>query len=165
MSEYLQKFEELSAPLPEIAEDVFEGTFTNGLDPIIRKEVFSMRVVGLEDLMEAAQLAEEKIEVARGGPHPYPKEATKTNPKLSQKNYESPTTKMVTLRRKFSSIRQIQTHFYLIPWEGEADANIPFDGGPTLNYRRGRRKVYAIGVTNRSAKATAARTRSFIYLW
>ena len=45
VSEYLQKFEELSAPLPEIAGDVLEGTFTNGLDPIIRKEVFSMRVV------------------------------------------------------------------------------------------------------------------------
>ncbi|KAA0037088.1 ty3-gypsy retrotransposon protein [Cucumis melo var. makuwa] len=75
VSEYLQRFEELSVPLPEIAEEVLEGTFTNGLDPIIRKEVFSMRAVGLEDMIEAAELAEEKIE-------------------------ESPTTKMVTLAEK-----------------------------------------------------------------
>ncbi|TYK01506.1 gypsy/ty3 element polyprotein [Cucumis melo var. makuwa] len=54
VKEYLQRFEELSAPLPEIAEDVLEGTFTNGLDPIIKTEVFSMWAVGLEDMMEAA---------------------------------------------------------------------------------------------------------------
>ncbi|KAA0047599.1 ty3-gypsy retrotransposon protein [Cucumis melo var. makuwa] len=76
VEEYLQRFEELSAPLPEIAEDVLEGTFTNGLDPIIRIEVFSMRALGLEDMMEAAQLAEEKIEMAKGGPNPYLKETT-----------------------------------------------------------------------------------------
>ena len=50
VSDYLQRFEELSAPLPEMAEDILVGTFTNGLDPIIRTEVFAMRVVGLEDI-------------------------------------------------------------------------------------------------------------------
>ena len=62
VKDYLQRFEELSAPLVEIAEDLLEGTFTNGLDPVIRTEVLSMRAVGLEDMMEAAQLAEEKID-------------------------------------------------------------------------------------------------------
>ena len=102
VSEYLQKFEELSAPLPEMAEEVLEGTFANSLDPIIRKEVFSMRVVDLEDMMEVAQLAEEKVEVVKGGSYPYPysKEAAKTYPKPSQKIYESPPTKMVTLAKK-----------------------------------------------------------------
>ncbi|KAA0045702.1 ty3-gypsy retrotransposon protein [Cucumis melo var. makuwa] len=102
VSEYLQKFEELSAPLPEMAEEVLEGTFTNGLDPRIRKEVFAMRVVGLEDLMEAAQLAEEKAEVTKGGPYPYPysKEAAKTNLGSSPKTFGSPPTKMVTLAKK-----------------------------------------------------------------
>ncbi|KAA0058078.1 gypsy/ty3 element polyprotein [Cucumis melo var. makuwa] len=54
IKEYLQWFKEPSAPLSEIAEEVLEGTFTNGLDPIIWTEVFSMRVVDLEDMMEAA---------------------------------------------------------------------------------------------------------------
>ncbi|KAA0034006.1 ty3-gypsy retrotransposon protein [Cucumis melo var. makuwa] len=108
VSEHLQKFEELSAPLPEMVEEVLEGTFANGLDPIILKEVFSMRVVGLEDMMEVAQLAEvaqlveEKVEVVKRGPYPYPylKEAAKTYPKPSPKIYESPPTKMVTLAEK-----------------------------------------------------------------
>ncbi|TYK05726.1 ty3-gypsy retrotransposon protein [Cucumis melo var. makuwa] len=102
VSEYLQKFEELSAPLPEMAEEVLEKTFTNGLDPRIRKEVFSMRAVGLEDLMEAAQLAEEKAELSKGGPYPYPysKEVAKTNLGSSPKTFGSPTTKMVTLAEK-----------------------------------------------------------------
>ncbi|KAA0057084.1 ty3-gypsy retrotransposon protein [Cucumis melo var. makuwa] len=102
MREYLQKFEELSAPLPEMAKEVLKGTFTNGLDPGIRKEVFSMRVVGLEDLMEAAQLAEEKAEVTKGGPYPYPysKEAAKSYLRPSPKIFESPPTKMVTLAEK-----------------------------------------------------------------
>ncbi|KAA0037917.1 ty3-gypsy retrotransposon protein [Cucumis melo var. makuwa] len=102
VSEYLQKFEELSAPLPEMAEEVLEGTFTNGLDPRIRKEVFSMRAVGLEDLMEAAQLAEEKAEWSKGGPNSYPfsKEMAKTTLGSSPKMTETPTTKMVTLAEK-----------------------------------------------------------------
>ncbi|TYK03081.1 ty3-gypsy retrotransposon protein [Cucumis melo var. makuwa] len=102
VGEYLQKFEELSASLPEMAEEVLEGTFTNGLDPRIRKEVFSMRVVGLEDLMEAAQLAEEKAEWSKGGPYPSPlsKEMMKTNLGPSPKTNGSPTTKVVTLAEK-----------------------------------------------------------------
>ena len=102
VGEYLQKFEELSAPLPEMAEEVLEGTFTNGLDPRIRKEVFSMRAVGLEDLMEAAQLAEEKAEWSKGGPYPSPlsKEMMKTNLGPSPKTNGSPTTKVVTLAEK-----------------------------------------------------------------
>ncbi|KAL0540733.1 hypothetical protein IC582_020746 [Cucumis melo] len=102
VGEYLQKFEELSAPLPEMAEEVLEGSFTNGLDPRIRKEVFSMRAVGLEDLMEAAQLAEEKAEWSKGGPYPSPlsKEMMKTNLGSSPKTNGSPTTKVVTLAEK-----------------------------------------------------------------
>lgn len=35
------------------------NTFTNGLDSVIRTKVFSMRVVGLEDMMDAVQLTED----------------------------------------------------------------------------------------------------------
>ncbi|KAA0054257.1 ty3-gypsy retrotransposon protein [Cucumis melo var. makuwa] len=89
VKEYLQRFEELAAPLPEMAEDVLEGTFTNGPDPRIRTEVFSMWVVGLEDMMEAAQLAEEKVEVAKNGPNPYLKE-TKIAQKFTPKKFGKP---------------------------------------------------------------------------
>lgn len=36
-----------------MAEDVLVGTFTNGLDPMIKTEVFAMWAVGLEDMMDA----------------------------------------------------------------------------------------------------------------
>ncbi|TYK10338.1 Retrovirus-related Pol polyprotein from transposon 297 family [Cucumis melo var. makuwa] len=86
VSEYLQKFEELSAPLPEIPEEVLEGTFTNGLDLIIRKE------------------------------------------------------------------------------EGEVDANIPFDGGSTLSYKRGKRRVYAIAVYGSRRPGRRGARHNFISL-
>ncbi|TYK28431.1 gypsy/ty3 element polyprotein [Cucumis melo var. makuwa] len=87
IKEYLQWFKELSAPLSEIAKEVLEGTFTNGLDPIIWTEVFSMLAVDLEDMMEAAQLVEEKNEMAKGSSNPYLKEtkmAQKITPKIQK---------------------------------------------------------------------------------
>ena len=99
VNEYLQRFEEVSAPLLEMAEDVLVGTFTNGLDPIIRTEVFAMRAVGLEEMMDAARLAEEKLEAARNPQGPYAKEI-KTGQKQGGKTFENPTTKIVTLAEK-----------------------------------------------------------------
>lgn len=74
VGDYLQCFEELLAPLPEMVEDVLVGTFKNGLDPVIRTEVFAMRVVGLEDMMDATRLAEEKLEMALASHGPYAKD-------------------------------------------------------------------------------------------
>ncbi|KAL0545922.1 hypothetical protein IC582_015819 [Cucumis melo] len=99
VGEYLQRFEELSAPLPEMAEDVLVGAFTNGLDPVIRTEVFAMRAVGLEDMMDAARLAEEKLEIARASHGPYAKDF-KSAQKHAPKNVETPSTKMVTLAER-----------------------------------------------------------------
>ncbi|KAA0034358.1 gypsy/ty3 element polyprotein [Cucumis melo var. makuwa] len=45
VGEYLQRFEVLWALLLEIVEDVLVRTFTNGMDPVIRTEVFAMRAV------------------------------------------------------------------------------------------------------------------------
>ena len=57
-----------------MAEDILVGTFTNSLDPIIRTEVFVMWAMGLEDMMDAARLAEEKLEMARASQGPYAKD-------------------------------------------------------------------------------------------
>ncbi|KAA0032325.1 Ty3/gypsy retrotransposon protein [Cucumis melo var. makuwa] len=99
VGEYLQRFEELSASLPEMKEDVLVGTFTNGLDPVIRTKVFAMRVVGLEDMMDAARLAEEKLDIARASQGPYTKDGKPTQkhpPKIS----EIPSTKILTLAER-----------------------------------------------------------------
>ena len=99
VGEHLQRFEELSAPLPEIAEDILVGTFTNRFDPVIRTEVFAMRVVGLEDMMDAARLAEEKLDIARASQGPYAKDG-KPAQKQAPKILEIPSTKIVTLAER-----------------------------------------------------------------
>ncbi|KAE8646098.1 hypothetical protein Csa_016781, partial [Cucumis sativus] len=48
-----------------MADDVLIGTFTNSLDPVIIMDVFAMRTVGLENMMDATQLDEKKLEMAR----------------------------------------------------------------------------------------------------
>lgn len=50
------------------------STFTNGVDSIIRIEVFLMHAVGLEDMMDVACLAEEKIETTCTTQCPYGKD-------------------------------------------------------------------------------------------
>lgn len=56
-----------------MVEDVLVSMFTNRVDPTICNEVFPMRVVGLEDMMDTAYLAEEKIEMACTKQSPYGK--------------------------------------------------------------------------------------------
>ncbi|KAA0052305.1 ty3-gypsy retrotransposon protein [Cucumis melo var. makuwa] len=51
VNDYLQKFEELSAPLPEMVEDVLVGTFSNGLDTVIKTEI--TKVVTLAEKIHA----------------------------------------------------------------------------------------------------------------
>lgn len=101
MNNYLQKFEELLTPLLEMAEDILVGTFTNGLDPVIRTEVFAIRVVGLKDIMDVARLAEEKIEMARTTQDPYTRDAKQAQKPLI-KNTETSIMKVVTLAKKIS---------------------------------------------------------------
>lgn len=43
-----------------MTEDVLEGTFLNGLRSAVRAEVISRRPVGLEDMMEHAQMVEDR---------------------------------------------------------------------------------------------------------
>lgn len=44
VSEYRQKFKELLAPLPYLSDEVLEGTFSNGLNPMIRAEMTCFRL-------------------------------------------------------------------------------------------------------------------------
>ncbi|KAA0051273.1 gypsy/ty3 element polyprotein [Cucumis melo var. makuwa] len=77
VGEYLQRFEELSMPLPKMAEDVL-------------------------DMMDAARLAEEKLEIARALHDPYVKDG-KPAQKHAPKNLETPSTKIVTLAERIPS--------------------------------------------------------------
>lgn len=68
VAEFNKLFIKYSAPVPQISEEVLEGTYLNGLIPTIRAEVISRRPTGLEDLMEQAQWVEDRnlaIQLAR----------------------------------------------------------------------------------------------------
>lgn len=54
------KFEIYSTPIPGLAEEVLENTFLNGLCPAVRAEVISRRPCSLEEIMEEAQLVEDR---------------------------------------------------------------------------------------------------------
>lgn len=60
VAEFRKKFEIYSAPIPHVAEDVLENSFLNGLKPQIRADVLSRRPIGLEEIMEEAQLVEDR---------------------------------------------------------------------------------------------------------
>ncbi|KAA0032314.1 transposon Tf2-1 polyprotein isoform X1 [Cucumis melo var. makuwa] len=60
VEEYLNLFDKLVAPLSDIPEKVVEDTFMNGLLPWIRAEVFFCRPQGLAEMMQIAQLVENR---------------------------------------------------------------------------------------------------------
>lgn len=59
VAEYRRTFEALSAPVQGSSEEVLEGTFVNGLHPLIRAKVFSRETTGLRNVLRAAQLIED----------------------------------------------------------------------------------------------------------
>lgn len=61
MEEYCDRFEEWSALLPHLTEEVLENTFSNGLDPVIRTEMFCLEPIGLESMMRVAQKIEDRL--------------------------------------------------------------------------------------------------------
>lgn len=60
IKKYCENFKELVAPLPHLTNEVLKNTFMNGLKLVIKVEVLCFRPVGLEDMMEKAQLVEDK---------------------------------------------------------------------------------------------------------
>lgn len=60
VTKYCAEFEALVAPLSHLTNEVLENTFMNGLKPVMQAEVRCFRPVGLEDMMEKAQLVEDR---------------------------------------------------------------------------------------------------------
>ncbi|KAA0062661.1 Transposon Ty3-I Gag-Pol polyprotein [Cucumis melo var. makuwa] len=60
VEEYRNLFDKLVAPLSEVQEDVVEDTFMNGLLPWIRAEVAFCHPKGLSEMMQVAQLVENR---------------------------------------------------------------------------------------------------------
>lgn len=52
--EYCRLFEELSAPVKGLSDEVMKGMFVNGLHPLIRAEILSREVTGLRRVMRTA---------------------------------------------------------------------------------------------------------------
>ena len=60
VAEYIRDFELMLASMTRLPNAVLESTFVMGLKPNIRVEVRVLKPVGLGQLMETAQLVEEK---------------------------------------------------------------------------------------------------------
>lgn len=60
VKKYCEEFEELVAPLPHLSDEILENTFINGLKPVMQAEVRCFRPVDPEDMMEMAQLVEDR---------------------------------------------------------------------------------------------------------
>ncbi|KAA0037390.1 ty3-gypsy retrotransposon protein [Cucumis melo var. makuwa] len=60
VDEYRNLFDKLVAPLSDVPDPVVEDTFMNGLFPWIRAEVILCRPKGLAEMMEIAQLVENR---------------------------------------------------------------------------------------------------------
>ncbi|KAA0049858.1 transposon Tf2-1 polyprotein isoform X1 [Cucumis melo var. makuwa] len=60
VDEYRNLFDKLVAPLCDVQESIIEDTFMNGLFPWIRAEVAFCRLKGFAEMMEVAQLVENR---------------------------------------------------------------------------------------------------------
>lgn len=105
VEEYCQRFEEWSAPLPQLSEEVLEDTFTNELDPVIRAEIFCLEPNGLEEMMRMAQKIEARMSAIKET-HEFPLTKLQKNSggpfvsKTTSKPYESTQMRSVTLAEK-----------------------------------------------------------------
>lgn len=54
VSEYRERFEALTSPLPHLSDEVLEGTFLNDLLPEIKTEVMCFEPVVLEAIIKTA---------------------------------------------------------------------------------------------------------------
>lgn len=62
---YRQWFELLAAPLSKISEALLEGHFIKWLKPEIKAELKVLKPKGLEEIMEAAQRIQDKINMGQ----------------------------------------------------------------------------------------------------
>lgn len=64
--DYIERFEAMAAPLPQLSDEVLKVVFLNGLKPVVRAEVLAIEPDGLDQIMRKAQLVED-IDLAAQG--------------------------------------------------------------------------------------------------
>ena len=60
VSEYREAFEELSAEVPHVPDDVLEDIFLHGMKRRLREQVVRLRPVGMDEIVEMARIIEEQ---------------------------------------------------------------------------------------------------------
>lgn len=60
ISEYREAFEELSAEVPHVPDDVLEEVFLHGMKRTLREQVVRLRPVGMDEIVEMARIIEEQ---------------------------------------------------------------------------------------------------------
>lgn len=60
ISEYREQFEELSAEVPHVPNDVLEEIFLHGMKRSLREQVVRLRPVGMDEIVEMAKIIEEQ---------------------------------------------------------------------------------------------------------
>lgn len=60
ISEYREAFEELSAEVPHVPDDVLEEIFLHGMKRVLREQVVRLRPVGMDEIVDMAKIIEEQ---------------------------------------------------------------------------------------------------------
>lgn len=60
ISEYREQFEELSAEVPHVTNDVLEEIFLHGMKRSLREQVVRLRPVGMDEIVDMAKIIEEQ---------------------------------------------------------------------------------------------------------
>lgn len=101
MAEYQEAFEALSAPLPQLSDEVLECAFLNGLDPVVRAEVLAIEPKDLDEIMRRTQLIEDiATAVQEAGVVDWNTEVGAMASKAAAKPLEIMPTRMVTLTNR-----------------------------------------------------------------
>lgn len=128
VEEYCDRFEEWSAPLPHLTEEVLENTFTNGLDPEIRTELFCLEPIGLENMTRVAQKIEYRLGVAKKLQDTQPNKFQRVNTvgqstKYQPKHSYTTQTRSVTLAERvpFNRKEHHYRQFTDFEWQAKRD--------------------------------------------
>lgn len=90
ISEYREQFEELSAEVPHVPNDVLEEIFLHGMKRSLREQVVRLRPVGMDEIVDMAKIIEEQ-ENERSAYHNRSFQRTSSAPALNsnQRSYNS----------------------------------------------------------------------------
>ena len=82
ISEYREQFEELSAEVPHVPNDVLEEIFLHGMKRSLREQVVRLRPMGMDEIVDTAKIIEEQ-ENDRHAYHSRPFQRTNSAPALN----------------------------------------------------------------------------------